>query len=410
MVLVNASELVEARREALQNRMNRHLDQATAQSKGFASKLLNTVSTRQPRGFSNPLSLSGRMYGGYAELALLGFAISDGQVNPEQEEAFLQGVSRLAQNDGSRRDDFLTDDVAILGVAAGLATPRLTVRANGVSEFLVFGADQTPSTSWTRRLRQLAGDLLDPRRRLQTLPSEDTDSMALECSLKAVWPDAFVNTSTILPQVQEDLLHKLLTDKMPEGGELDRLAVWLKAIDVLLKNLTRSLKPEPPIRSSRKPDAVLIMHGKGCLHLAAMMQFIRSLGLVPQDLDDFRMRLSGTVTVWEVIEFALEEAQVILVLVTPEEQVMMVGQSVWRPDFDLMIQVGAALMKDRQRAIVVCIGDVKLGAHLEGFVPDQLGNNPVLRSRLRERLKAAGCPINDDSHYLEVERSGNFDV
>jgi len=189
-------------------------------------------------------------YQGFPAVAALGFLIAGGVlVSDEASAAFLMGVERLSTRPIASLATFLADDVALLGVTDGLVA--LTGRAQTSDRvaplrlWLAGLLDRPPDApGWSMRMRILAADLLDQRGRLQ-VASDDTDAnvLALEYTLQSTWARAFIKTPAVDEQRRNRLLQELVTYAAPQSGDLERGAVWVKALDVLIDDACRSLTP-----------------------------------------------------------------------------------------------------------------------------------------------------------------------
>jgi hypothetical protein len=140
-----------------------------------------------------------------------------------------------------------SDDVALLGLSEGMA--RLRKAGFGVSkdvgDWLARLVDSGSGQGhWLARVRSLAGDLLDGRDRLRPSPSAaDADSRALEFALRGTWREAFTSPHGMDDEGRAQLLASLLSEQAPRPGDLERAAVWLRAIDILVTYAARHLTP-----------------------------------------------------------------------------------------------------------------------------------------------------------------------
>jgi hypothetical protein len=197
-------------------------------------------------------------YGGYPELAGLGFRLGiDHPITPNEKTRFLAGLQRLQSRSNRALDSFSIDDVAVLGLADGLA--KLTDeedpgrKTSEAREWLVAIVDRhSQRRIWTSRLRDLAGDLLDGRGRLRTLPScDDTSTRALEISLRYVWQEQYSQVPPPSWSDCESLFKELLSIPI-DTGDLEKAVAWLKCIDLLFDQSCARLFP----RTDRERVAV----------------------------------------------------------------------------------------------------------------------------------------------------------
>lgn len=190
-------------------------------------------------------------YAGYPRVSCVGYGLGSQYLDIRSTgDVFLSGLRRLQHRSDGAITGFAEDDVAILGVADGLN--RLTA-ADGVAhqdlaELCTWLAELIRSTPvrqhWSRRMRVLASDLLDPRGRMRVgLGAGDTDNLALDLALQNVWPQAFTGPLQLSHDAQIHLVRSLLTDPCPSAGDVPRVAVWLRALSSLVDMATSSLAP-----------------------------------------------------------------------------------------------------------------------------------------------------------------------
>lgn len=181
-------------------------------------------------------------YGRYPDVAFLGFSLANDPQNSTLRQEFLEGCERLRKRDKSSMRPFFLDDVAILGVADGLATLPDEVE---VGRWLFDGIEQFNGQAlWSVRMRQLASDLLDGRGRLKaSLNTSHTDELALELLLSGVWKPFFLSTQRLSHEQQHELLKHLLSDSLPSEDDIERATVWLIALDRLVSFATELLIP-----------------------------------------------------------------------------------------------------------------------------------------------------------------------
>lgn len=248
---MTAKEMLSERRQALTQIVQSCLSNATAHSIGFVGRILSDVlpeSQLVTASGSIPLSPESIQYAGYPSVAFLGFKLGLKE-NPIEEEiqAFITGLARLKCRSEASLNRFASDDVAILGVADGLIHLR-HFRKIDVSEtidwFLNLIDYSAQSELWSFRMRALAGDLLDRRGRLRLEPDlSQVDGAALETVLRAVWQHAFTEDLGISREVKSQVLKRLLVEPVPQSGDLERAAVWLKALDIIIEHSCETLLP-----------------------------------------------------------------------------------------------------------------------------------------------------------------------
>lgn len=223
----------------------------TAHIEAFAARLLGqlTLDLLMPDfRFEEPDDPNGVRYKGYPHVAYLGFGLAAGLLAPAAAcEAFLIGLQALRHRPEGYLGGFIADDIAMLGVADGLAflgdvdgASTTDLRTWLVS---LINHHTSHGEQWSARMRALAGDLLDGRGRLRLRPAPGTDSLALDYALRAIYPQAFLTTPALTDEERRDLLRALLTESVPAVGELGRTATWFAALDHLVDAACASLVP-----------------------------------------------------------------------------------------------------------------------------------------------------------------------
>jgi hypothetical protein len=241
------------RRDELERIVQGTFDDARLHSRAFSLHVLGfplTAEILDRDGFDFLAILESVVYGGFPEVAYLGFGIGAYTYSelPQQAiDAFVSGLERLQTRKGDRLDDFMSDDIAVLGVADGISK-LLAVQSVDVAPardwLLTLLSKHLPGNVWSGRMRALAGDLLDDLGRLRTKVEEhDTDRLALELCLRASWPYAFRNCAYPSQQARNTLLKNLLVEPAPPYGDLERAVVWLKTLDLLIDETVETLTP-----------------------------------------------------------------------------------------------------------------------------------------------------------------------
>ena len=166
---------------------------AGAASRGFARRLQASAPDEAPILIER--ALANAAYGGIPDVAFAGFLLGIGGAASEASlAAFIREVERIRGRQRAGREHLADDDIAVLGVASGLA--QLAVQGRpipGGADWLIGIADGPASgPEWTRRARGLAADLLDKRGRLRAdVDTGDIDAFALDLCLRRAWPAQF---------------------------------------------------------------------------------------------------------------------------------------------------------------------------------------------------------------------------
>ena len=241
------------------------LSTADAASRGFAERIFaldNGGRSRTGPGMALTIGGAGEecadlAYGGIPSLALLGFrmgsAAAAGIPTPGEASDFIAAVERLRGRPSKVQADLCNDDVALLGIADGIAA--MVAQAGGNShhaplreavDWLVGLGDCSGAVpSWSRRVGWVAAELLDPRGRLRVeVAVDDPESMALDLCLRRGWTSAFKDAGQLAGELRRNLMVSLLTLPSPPPGDLVRAAVWTFALSALTYEAVAVLVPD----------------------------------------------------------------------------------------------------------------------------------------------------------------------
>jgi hypothetical protein len=249
MVSVMALEILASKRNCLIKLIQDTFDQSTSHSKAFAHRILGPDYNDELGKYLDTESPSEESdYGGYPELATIGYMLGgENLVRSYDSDRFLAGISRLKERSHRGLGALLVDDVAILGLVDGLRKIK-SINPNQdieeTQEWLMRIINQRPLMQiWSSRLRDLAGDLIDNRGRLRTLPlHKDVNTGAIEVTLRYTWPEQFLQVSVPSWDEYKVLLRELLSQSV-DTGDLEKSAVWLKAMDLLVDQSCAELFP-----------------------------------------------------------------------------------------------------------------------------------------------------------------------
>lgn len=241
MVPVTAATILEARIAALTKSLESSWALASDTSIGFAQIILAGITGLVP--LMEPLG-DELAYGGIPSVARTGFQAS--HVANFDPHSFLQAVDRIRGRPKNGREQLGNDDIALLGIANGLA------RCDGADKttadrkrwLLDIIAETGHAIAWSQRARQLAGDLLDGVGRLRADPTKDSNARALDLVLRHHWPQAYSRTALVGPEERREVIAALLSSELPPDGELERGAVWLASLHLLVQRMASDLVPD----------------------------------------------------------------------------------------------------------------------------------------------------------------------
>lgn len=135
-----------------------------------------------------------------------------------------------------------------------------------------------------------------------------------------------------------------------------------------------------------------------------MFTFLRSIGLKPIEWDQ-AIALTGKASpyIGEVLDVAFDDAQAVVVLLTPDDIAYIRNEYAFQDDPDLeargqarpnvLFEAGMAMGRDDSRTVLVEMGDLRPFSDVGGRHAIRMDNSPQRRKSLADRLRTAGCPV-----------------
>jgi hypothetical protein len=248
--------LLSTRRNELIDIIKRTFSESQPHSKALAVRILGKQNLLEMGLAQNefPIIREAR-YGGYPEIAAQGFMLATKKDAETVDSAkFLVEVKRLKSR--SKGQHFVSDDVALLGLAEGITQIALyntTMQARECRDWLIGITSSTPQTGiWTSRMRTLARNLLDRGNSLQAIDFDSQiDAQALEVTMRDVWQGQFIDVPQLPNSYFENLFTELLRHN-PDPTDLEKAVCWLHAIDLIVEHASKALFP----RSNKENIAI----------------------------------------------------------------------------------------------------------------------------------------------------------
>lgn len=179
-----------------------------------------------------------------------------------------------------------------------------------------------------------------------------------------------------------------------------RIQSSLESVPSLSSSDPRS--PAAPIQI-RKTGNVVVIHGRDSRIRDSMFQFLRSVALNPIEWNEaVRRTHQGSPYTGQVVSALFQDAQAIVVLLTPEERVSLRkdlqsadsdSNQGWQPRPNVFLECGMALSLDESHTILVQIGKLRATSDLLGRNVVNLDDSSKQRHTFVERLRTAGCDI-----------------
>jgi predicted nucleotide-binding protein len=214
------------------------------------------------------------------------------------------------------------------------------------------------------------------------------------------------------------------------GGQTsaDVLAVGDMATAKKDVRLTASTTPDARAGDVQTPDdlarRVFVIHGRDDQARECMYDFLRALQLHPLEWETL-VAATGETTPFlgNVVATALSQARAAIVLLTPDDIVALhpslrdpidpeyEGRPTGQPRPNVLLELGMALSAFPTRTIIVEMGDLRPIADLAGRNVIRFNGSETSLGKLVERLKVAGCAVNDrGSDWRKTRRFHGLDA
>jgi predicted nucleotide-binding protein len=153
---------------------------------------------------------------------------------------------------------------------------------------------------------------------------------------------------------------------------------------------------------------VFVIHGRDEQVREPLFEVLRAVDLRPLEWEAL-VRATGNTApaLLTVVETALEWSQAVVVLLTPDDVVRLHPSlhgereastetaPMLQPRPNVLIELGMALMRCQERTIILEVGDLRPVADLGGLNVIRFDGSEVSIGKLIQRLKNAGCPVDD---------------
>lgn len=166
---------------------------------------------------------------------------------------------------------------------------------------------------------------------------------------------------------------------------------------------------------------VFVVHGRDSRLRDDFFSFLRALDLQPIEWSE-ALKLTGKATpyIGEAIECAFKNAQAVIVLLSPDDEVRL-SPELWKDKEDenekeiklqarpnVLFEAGMAFGMHHDRTVLVEVGQVKAFSDVAGRYVVKLSNLPNTRNDIATRLKTAGCDVSTcNNGWLNI---GNFNI
>ena len=178
-----------------------------------------------------------------------------------------------------------------------------------------------------------------------------------------------------------------------------------------------AIKDEQPMPDHR---TVFVVHGRNGVAKNALCDFLRAIDLRPLEWPEaVNATEKSSPYIGEILDSAFSKARATVILFTPDDDARLkesfrkesdpeyeskfMGQA--RPN--VIYEAGMAMGRDPIRTVLVEIGGLRPFTDVAGLHTIRLRNTPECRQELAERLRTAGCQVNNSgTHWLTA---GDFE-
>lgn len=197
------------------------------------------------------------------------------------------------------------------------------------------------------------------------------------------------------------------------GAEIDLY------IDNLIKRPQEAVTPEEGTMPDKRK--IFVVHGRDDRLRDDFFSFLRAIGLQPIEWSE-ALSLTGKATPYtgEAIESAFKNAQAVVVLLSPDDEVRL-SPELWKDKEDedekeirlqarpnVLFEAGMAFGTHPNRTLLIEVGQVKAFSDVAGRHVVRLSNSSEGRNDIAERLRTAGCDVSTSgSDWLKM---GDFSV
>lgn len=174
----------------------------------------------------------------------------------------------------------------------------------------------------------------------------------------------------------------------------------------------------------RDPRFVFVVHGRNIQAKESLFQFLTSIGLQPLPFEVAKNACRHpSPYIGQVLDTAFEQAQAIVVLMTPDDEARLRSQYHPRrgrrePNYEtqltpqarpnVLFEAGMAMGRCPERTILVELGELRPFSDIAGRVVIRLDNSEPKRKALADCLQKAECPVNLENP--DWRTAGDFEI
>ncbi len=323
----------------------------------------------------------------------------------------------------SERDDQLKGDIQYTFNNLGSRNIlRSSIASSDISRVLSKEFKIRSDISWQSLSRSLEiGDV----EVLETLNSDLKEELKLELNQQR---------QRLIDLIKSKLRNMELLEHMKEiesslsQSQNQAISTYSAEIDLYIDNLNKLAMLKRPQEAVTPEDGtmpdkrkIFVVHGRDDRLRNDFFSFLRALGLQPIEWSKaLKLTEKATPYTGEAIESAFKNAQAVIVLLSPDDEVRL-SPELWKEKEDeneknirlqarpnVLFEAGMAFGTHPDRTLLIEVGQVKAFSDVAGRHVVRLSNSPEGRNDIAERLRTAGCDVSTSgSDWLKI---GDFSV
>ena len=181
----------------------------------------------------------------------------------------------------------------------------------------------------------------------------------------------------------------------------------------------RRASAKKTVKKKSKGNRIFVVYGRDEALRKSMFEFLRALGLAPQEWHQALAEAKGNNPyVGSVIDEVMEQAQAVVVMLSPDDLVQLKPHFVGRDEKNsegkpqgqarpnVLFEAGMAMAAHSEKTVMVRIGRIKPFSDVFGRHIPTLGDDFESRNDFANRLHKAGCTVNRVG--TDWTRAGSF--
>ncbi len=231
---------------------------------------------------------------------------------------------------------------------------------------------------------------------------------------------------------QEPFWQVSVDEKIRPYAGVETIEKYLAIKQQILDEARQRLPPARPIEAAdpaaaeltrraaegaADPRKVFVVHGRNGAAQVAIFELLRAFGLHPLEWSELRAATGKpSPYIGEILDAGFAMSQACVVVMTPDEEVRLRDEFVedeverivaHQPRPNVLLEMGMALYKYRDRTVIVELGRMRLVSDLAGIHTLRMDDSIDRRKELAERLRDAQCEVRLEGTAWQT--AGRFD-